>query len=219
MSVSSHLAINVDDYDTRIRTFIPYYEEMLDVAAAAANAIRPRFVVELGIGTGALASRILSRRGVDIVGIDEDESILAMARTRLGARRASLLPGSFLRVPIPQCDAVVTSFALHHIESRHEKQGLYGKVGKALRSGGIFVSADCHPSALPARAAAGRRQWLDHLTTSYGRRQAEAYLRTWALEDFYTTLEEEITLMAGAGLVCDVVWRRDSFAVLAAAAI
>src|SRR5215831_1860740 len=35
MSVASHLGIDLNDYDSRIRTFIPHYEEMLDVAGAA----------------------------------------------------------------------------------------------------------------------------------------------------------------------------------------
>jgi hypothetical protein len=33
MAVSSHLGIDVAEYDERIRTFVPYYEEMLDVCA------------------------------------------------------------------------------------------------------------------------------------------------------------------------------------------
>ena len=30
MAVATHLKIDIEEYDTRIRTFIPYYEEMLD---------------------------------------------------------------------------------------------------------------------------------------------------------------------------------------------
>ena len=34
MAVASHLNIDLADYDQKIRTFIPYYEEMLDTVAA-----------------------------------------------------------------------------------------------------------------------------------------------------------------------------------------
>ena len=42
----------------RIRPFIPHYEEMLDVAAAAMPP-RARTIIDLGIGTGALSARCL----------------------------------------------------------------------------------------------------------------------------------------------------------------
>jgi tRNA (cmo5U34)-methyltransferase len=216
MSVAAHLSIDLREYDARIRTFIPRYEEMLDAAAAAANAVRSRVVVDLGIGTGALASRVV-RRGVRLIGIDVDEAILAVARQRLHLGRATFISGSFLRVPIPPCDAIVSSLALHHVESPRAKGLLYRRAHAALSPNGIFVTADCFPSSLPARAAAGRRAWLDHLEQSYSAREARAYLRAWAREDFYTTIEQEVALLKAAGFRCDVVWRHDSFAVIAAA--
>ena len=215
MSVATHLAIDVREYDARIRTFIPRYEEMLDAAAATVNALRPRVVVDLGIGTGALASRVVQRPGVRLIGIDEDESILAVAGSRLRMRRATFAAGSFLRAPIPPCDAIVSSLALHHVKSLAAKGRLYRKAHAALSPTGIFVTADCFPSSLPTRAAAGRRAWLDHLEQSYTPRQARAYLQTWAREDFYTTIAQEVTLMEAAGFKCDVVWRHDHFAVIA----
>ena len=58
MSVASHLGIAVREYDRRIRTFIPNYAEMLDEAANALDA-SARTIVDLGVGTGALAARCL----------------------------------------------------------------------------------------------------------------------------------------------------------------
>jgi tRNA (cmo5U34)-methyltransferase len=219
MSVANHLAIDLREYDARIRTFIPRYEEMLDAAAATVNAVRPRVLVDLGIGTGALASRVVRRPGVRLIGIDEDESILAVAGTRLRLPRTTFVAGSFLRVPIPPCDAIVSSLALHHIESLTAKGRLYRRAYAALRPTGVFVTADCFPSSLPTRAADGRRAWLDHLERSYTPRQARAYLRTWAREDFYTTIAQEMALMEAAGFKCDVVWRHDNFAVIAGDAV
>ena len=55
MSVAAHLGIRLSEYDRRIRTFIPRYEEILD-AAAASVVPKARTIVDLGIGTGALAA-------------------------------------------------------------------------------------------------------------------------------------------------------------------
>ena len=219
MAVSSHLKIDLREYDARIRTFIPHYEEMLDAAVAALSAAgRPvSTVVDLGTGTGALAQlvgKVLKRPR--LVGIDEDPGMLAMAAERLPRRRTLLVHDSFLRAALPRCDAVTASFALHHVEHQRSKKALYRRVQAALRPGGVLVSADCQPATNPSLAATGRRLWRDHLARSYGRREAEVFLRAWAREDFYVPLATELSLMRAAGLSPEVVWRRDSFAVIVA---
>jgi trans-aconitate methyltransferase len=217
MAVASHLAIDITEYDARIRTFIPNYEEMLDVAAAAAGARRPRRVVDLGIGTGALAARVAKRApAATIVGIDEDAQMLAAAARRLPGSRTRLVTNSFLRAPLPRCDAIVASFALHHIASPRTKRSLFSRARAALGRGGVLVSADCHPSALPSLASAGHQAWQRFLARTYGTRKAREFLATWAKEDFYTALDEELRLLHAAGFAPDVVWRRDAFAVIVA---
>jgi ubiquinone/menaquinone biosynthesis C-methylase UbiE len=217
MAVSAHLKIDLAEYDARIRTFIPHYEEMLDAAVAALCAARPRLdvVVDLGTGTGALASRVArAAASARLVGVDEDAGMLAMARRRLPARRTTLVHENFLAAAVPRCDAVTASFALHHVADRRRKAALHRRLRAALRPGGVIVSADCHPAADARLQAAGRAAWLDHLAATYGRRQAHAFLRAWSHEDFYVPLDAELALMRRAGLSVDVAWRRDAFAVV-----
>jgi ubiquinone/menaquinone biosynthesis C-methylase UbiE len=219
MSVATHLAIDLDQYDARIRTFIPDYEEMLDVATSVLRDRRPRVVVDLGTGTGALAGRVVKAvRGVSIVGIDEDQGMLAVAARRLPRRRTTLRHDSFLRAAVPACDAVTASFALHHVASPRAKRQLFARARAAVRSGGLLVSADCHPSAIASLAAAGFHTWRTFLARTYGSREARAFLAAWAQEDFYTTLDAELRLLHSAGFVPDVVWRRQLFAVIVASA-
>jgi tRNA (cmo5U34)-methyltransferase len=221
MAVSSHLKIDLRDYDSRIRTFIPHYEEMLDAAVAAIEAAgRPiEAVVDLGTGTGALAARVAGVwKRARLIGIDEDEGMLAMAARRLPRQRTRLVTGSFLQASLPRCDAVTASFALHHIEHARAKRALYRRIKQALRPGGVLVSADCHPSTSVKLAATGRLLWRNHLARTYGRRKAEGFLRAWSHEDFYVPLAAELSLWRDAGLSPEVSWRRDSFAVIVATA-
>jgi ubiquinone/menaquinone biosynthesis C-methylase UbiE len=221
MAVSSHLKIDLREYDSRIRTFIPHYEEMLDAAVAAIEAAgRPiETVVDLGTGTGALAARVArARKRARLIGIDEDEGMLAMAARRLPRQRTTLVFDSFLQASFPRCDAVTASFALHHIEHPRAKRALYRRIKQALRPGGVLVSADCHPSTSATLAATGRVLWRNHLAQSYGRRKAEGFLRAWSNEDFYVPLAAELSLWRDAGLTPEVAWRRDSFAVIVATA-
>jgi tRNA (cmo5U34)-methyltransferase len=221
MAVSNHLKIALPEYDARIRTFIPDYEEMLDAAAASLVAAgRPLMaVVDLGTGTGALLSRVADvATHAALVGIDEDEGMLEMAARRLAAQVPRLIAENFVRAEIPRCDAITASFALHHIEQRRTRKALYARARQALRPGGVLVSADCHPPANAALAAAGRDAWHAHLATSYGPRKAESFLNAWAGEDFYVPLDAELALLQSAGFTTDVSWRKGAFAVIVARA-
>ena len=216
MSVAAHLGIRLSDYDARIRTFIPDYEEMLDVAAVAIPAAT-RTIVDLGIGTGALSARCLAAApAARVVGIDVDPAIAALAARRL-RDRATFAMGSFLRVPLPRCDAAVASFSLHHVRTRAAKAALYRRIHTALRPRGLFISVDCQPASDPAVRRAQRTAWLAHLRRAYTAVRAAAIFDAWAGEDVYVPLDVELALMRRSGFRVEVLWRRDAFAVLRAA--
>jgi hypothetical protein len=216
MGVSTHLGIELREYDARIRTFIPRYEEMLDAAAAALRALprRRSLVVDLGIGSGALSARSLAvLPAARIIGIDSDDGMLGLARRRLG-RRVMTRTENFLLAALPRCDAVIASFALHHVATRAAKARLYGRAFAALRAGGLLVNADCCLAANRRLQALDRAAWLAHLRRRYGGARAAAYLRAWAKEDVYFRLDDEVELLRSARFSVDVPWRRDSFAVV-----
>ena len=218
MGVATHLGIPLADYDKTIRAFIPGYEDMLDAAASAVATLggrRPR-VVDLGTGSGALAGKVIRAcHGARVVGIDADPGMLAMAQRRLRGK-LQIVPGDFLDVPLPRCDVVTASFSLHHIQTRKAKAAMYAKCFAALEAGGVFVNADCCLSSNSTLQSRDRAAWHGHLMSTYGRAGAERYLRAWAKEDFYFTLEDERALINRAGFDVDVVWRHNSFAVIAA---
>jgi tRNA (cmo5U34)-methyltransferase len=213
MGVAAHLGIALADYDARIRTFIPDYEAMLDAAASAVPSTA-RVILDLGVGTGALAARCLEfALRARIVGVDADGEILEAARRRLGSR-ATLLLGSFRRAPLPACDAIVTSLALHHIRTRSAKAALYRRLHAALRPQGVLVAADCHPATAPRLARQQREAWMAHLRRTYTPAKANALLAAWAKDDVYMPLAVEIELLQRSGFATDVIWRKGSFAVL-----
>ena len=142
MSVSTHLALSPATYDARIRSLIPLYDELIpEVARALSHAARPvKVVVDLGIGTGALARACLERAsGTRVWAIDADPEMMAIARTRLGrlSRRVTMTTGSFLLEALPPCDAIVASYSLHHIRSPRAKLAFYRRCYRALRRGGV----------------------------------------------------------------------------------
>ena len=219
MGVAAHLGIDLSEYDRQIRTFIPGYDRMLAIAARTLAAAMPKkapTVVDLGIGTGALAARCLEvRPRAKIVGVDADGAMLDLARQRIGGR-ATLISGSFERATLPRCDAIVASLALHHIPGAHGRAAAFRRFRRALRPGGVLISVDCYLSSSAALQRVDRLEWLGHLEQTYPPSQARAFLRAWAKEDFYVTLTDELRLLARTGFDADVVARSGSFAVVAA---
>jgi tRNA (cmo5U34)-methyltransferase len=220
VTVATHLGISLDDYDRKIRSFIPQYDVMLSTAAGVVqriNAAAP-VIVDLGVGTGALAQACLAvRPDARLCGVDEDAAILDVARSRLGHQPfATFLHGSFLEIALPACDAIVACIALHHVRDATRKGAFYRACRDVLRPGGLLVSADCFPASDPAEAAAQRAAWLQHMTTHYSRDEAEGIMAAWAAEDVYFPLVDELDMLRSANLTADVIWRAGAFAVVAA---
>ncbi|HVH85376.1 MAG TPA: methyltransferase domain-containing protein [Terriglobales bacterium] len=212
VSVATHLGIDLAEYDARIRTFIPHYEEMLDVAASVIDP-QSRGIVDLGIGTGALSARCLQRAPrAKILGIDADSEIVKAASRRIPG--VEVISRSFLRAEIPRCDAVVASFALHHVRTRGAKLSLYRQIARGLPRAGSIVNVDCQPARDKRIARTQFEAWKAHLMRFYTETEAQNYLAAWSREDVYVPLEIEIDLMQRAGFAVEVLWRKDAFAVL-----
>ena len=221
MSVAAHLRIRVTEYDRRIRTFIPRYEEMLSVGAAS---LRPRrahpLIVDLGTGTGALAARCL--RAVPtarLVGLDTDAEMLSVAARRFRAKKVrdfELERRSFTRGDLPSADYFTAALSLHHVRSRTAKIRLYRRCWEALRAGGALMSVDCMPPSDAGLSELARQEWARHMERTYSLREVQGHFAAWAKEDRYFPLDHELDMLDVAGFKAHVVWRVGSFAVVRA---
>jgi tRNA (cmo5U34)-methyltransferase len=216
MSATSHLGIKFGSYDATIAGLIPHYRDLLQAAADVVDAVARTSpaVVDLGTGTGALAQQILRvRPKARLIGIDADRAMLQAAERRLRGR-IQTVEDDFEDARIPRCDVVSASFALHHVATGRKKAAIYKRAFAALRHGGMLVSADCFLASSVTLQKRHRLAWLRHLERQYSGKKAEQFLRTWAKEDVYFTLDREIELLKDAGFSVEIPWRRDSFAVL-----
>ena len=150
--------------------------------------------------------------------MDEDAAMMRMVPQRLGAqaRRVELVEGNFEQAALPECDAIVASYALHHIREQRRKQEFYRRCFRALRPGGMLINADCAPAVAARAFARDLETWYAHLAQSYGRAKGKRIYASWASEDFYFPLATETRMLERAGFLVEVPWRRSPFAVIAA---
>lgn len=128
-------------YLTMMLAEIPAYRDLQHQVAQAARGIEVGSILELGVGTGETASAVLAvHPGARLVGIDENQPMLAVARERF--------PAADLRVqrledPLPEgrYDLVVSALTVHHLDA-DRKADLFRRVRDRLRPGGRFILAD-----------------------------------------------------------------------------
>jgi SAM-dependent methyltransferase len=165
----------LDRWDRQQEFYLADREErfavIADVVEAACGA--EPLIVDLGVGPGSLAIRLLDRLpGARVVGIDADPLLLGLARSAHGERAGLRLVDHDLRMPgwldalhldrAP--DAFVSTTALHWL-TRGELAELYTACARVLLPGGVLVNGDhLHDGAA--------RPGLDSLTRVVGERRA-----------------------------------------------
>ena len=134
---------------------LPFYDpfsRLLGVGALhgallAQAAIAPgQRVLDVGCGTGTLATRLARERGdVDVVGLDPDPKALAIARRKVEragvAARFERGYGDALPFPDASFDRVLSSMMFHHLDLA-TKRGMLAEVLRVLRTGGSFHLVD-----------------------------------------------------------------------------
>ncbi|MBV8999373.1 MAG: Sua5/YciO/YrdC/YwlC family protein [Solirubrobacterales bacterium] len=186
---------DASSYTDAIRADVPAYDTLQDEVARACARRGADRILDLGTGTGETARRVLAvHPGASMVGIDENDGMLAVARNRLPTERVELLAGR-IEDPLPggPFDLVTSALCVHHLDSEG-KADLFARVRDALNPGGLFVMADVVVPEDPADATTP-------LTPGYDRP---------------STLADQLSWLADAGLSPEVTWQAGDLAVVSA---
>jgi putative AdoMet-dependent methyltransferase len=148
------------------------YTAILGRVAELAGAGPGRTILDVGTGTGNLA-RVLLDRGADVVAVEPSAGMRAEAVRKLG--RVPVRDGQFLALPVPDgaFDAVVSTYAFHHLPDPDKARGA-AEMLRAVKPGGRIVLGDIAWADLAARdamirrfQAAGRADLVAEIETEY----------------------------------------------------
>jgi tRNA (cmo5U34)-methyltransferase len=102
-------------------------------------------VLDIGSGGGRLLNLVKSvRPGVRCVALDFSPTMLQVLREKFGADRTTTIVEHDFSRALPELssfDAVVSSFAIHHV-AHERKQSLYREIFAHLNPGGVFLNLE-----------------------------------------------------------------------------
>ncbi len=189
------MAWDPETYPATIRQEINDYDELQYQVAAATQGVSARNILDLGVGAGETARRVLHiHPDAHLVGIDSSDAMLQGAQLHLPAGRVTLMKQD-LSAPLPdqRFELVVSALAIHHLEGE-KKAALFAEISERLLPKGVFVMGDVVTPHDPATASI-------ELEAGY---------------DFPSTIDERLRWLTEAGLSAEITWARADLAVLRA---
>ena len=172
-------------YPATIRAEVHDYDELQSRLADATRDIEVRSILELGIGAGETAKRVLGMHPqAHLVGVDSSEEMLRGAAEALPHDRVTLVQQD-LQAELPEgsFDLVTSALAIHHLID-DAKRGLFLRVAERLVPGGRFVMGDV---VLPHDPTDG----LIEIESGY---------------DFPGRIDDQVRWMTEAGFATEVLW-------------
>lgn len=207
------------EYDGRIRQLIPRYDEMLD---ALISSVRPRKgqlrAIDVGCGTGAVSELLLQAYpDLQLTCLDMTESMLGLARERLnGHDNVSFVLADIYDFGFEgPYDIVVSSLALHHLITDHDKKEAYRKIFEALGPEGSFFNADIVLGSDDAVQELYLMKWKEFMYRSYSKEEVDRVrIPRYRKEDSPARLIDHLRWLDEVGFrMVDVTWKYYNFAV------
>ncbi len=217
----------VAQYDADMDIMHPNRHRMIDVSLEVLpfDEGASLTAVDLGTGTGMFTQRFLDRfPRATVIAIDGAESMIELARTRLGSRCSAVefILGDFrdleqLLQGHDRADVVFSAYALHHLTAE-EKACVVREAVKHLRPSGWFLNADLvvaehadverrvqevRVAGIVRRAGGQDGRFLDATATRAFLDDLEA-----SEGDRPITLQRDLLILRGAGLDrVEVYWK------------
>jgi len=217
--IQQHFEAEAKEYDDLIYKLIPHYSEMLQAVLCVFVGVgKTPKVADLGCGTGTLASAVLSLLPAAQVDLfDVSQNMLDIAEAKLaGYPQIRAIHGDFSSITGPKkYDVIISSLALHHLETDQEKEVFFQSIYGALQPGGWFVNADVVLGATEEIQGQYMEKWKDFMLGQVSLEEVEnRWLVKYAEEDRPARLDRQLSWLQGAGFEpVEVFWKCYNFAV------
>lgn len=216
--IKNHFEEEAIKYDSIIIKLIPYYKEMVQaiIATIPFQSDKEIDIIDLGCGTGTISHAIQQQyTHAKFTLVDIAENMLKTAEQKLG-KSCTYINSDFNNFDFDkQYDVIVSSLALHHLETDSEKQLFYNKIYKALKDGGVFINGDVIKAQTEELQDRFIEKWVAYMSLSVDIQEIkEKWLPNYYAEDRPIPLMSHLEMLKNAGFKdIDVVWKYYGFSV------
>ncbi len=139
----------VEEYDNHMLCNVEgcaeCYKKMAEIVYSNINREANKVkLLDLGCGTGLELDEIFKLRSdISVTGIDLTKAMLDKLKQKYEDKDITLVCGSYFDVPFGEneFDIAISFQTMHHF-SREKKIGLYNKINKSLKQGGVYIECD-----------------------------------------------------------------------------
>jgi len=219
-TIKEHFEAEAFEFDSQIVRIIPYYEQMItalidSVHFETTEAIR---IIDLGCGTGTVAKRLGDKYpNAKIVCLDIASKMIDIAKYKLENRKSTeFIVGDFSTVDFKEpFDVVVSSLALHHIQTDEEKKEFYTKIYSLLNTSGQFLNADVVLAMTDYQQKMNMNRWIDYMNRNVSMEEIQQrWIPAHKAEDRPSKLMDQLKWLEEIGFEnIDVIWKYYNFSV------
>lgn len=218
--VKKHFEEEASEFDNIILKLVPHYTQMIDALVSAipfknTDSIN---IIDLGCGTGYVSMNIKERfPNSKLTCLDFAENMIAQAKIRMSKyRNVNFILEDIRKFEFDKkYDAVVSSLALHHLETKKDKIKFYKKIFDALEPEGVFYNSDIILGSNETLHELYVSKWKEFMAKSLpGDEIEDTWMAKHHREDRPEVLLDQISWLKDIGFKqIDIVWKYYNFAV------
>jgi len=212
--VKNHFEEEALEYDELILKIIPDYKGMIKSLISSipfknSNSIK---VLDLGCGTGNITLALKKRYPkAKVTCVDLAEQMIDMARFKLSEYDdIEYLKGDLREIQFDiDYDLIISSLALHHLQTDEEKIAIYQKIYDSLKEGGAFYNADNVLASSKYLEKISIEHWKEFMRKSMTDKEIdELWLPRYYEEDYPAPIIQHVDWLRDIGFKnVDVTWK------------
>lgn len=216
--IKKHFEKEAREYDSIIQKLIPYYNQMIDAMVSTIPFPQSSTfsVIDLGCGTGTISKAVKDRfPNVEITCVDIADEMLQIANEKLEGN-VTCVQADFNDFSFPQkYDLIVSSLALHHLETDQDKLEFYEKIYSALNKDGIFINLDVVLGSDDILQDAYMQKWKEYMSKSVSEAEInDKWLPNYYAEDRPMKMTSHLEQLSQCGFSSiDIVYKFYNYAV------